>query len=69
MPIFDTVLYGKRIIGSIVGTRNDLDDTMALEAMGKTKVISIPVGLGDINGSFELMLAGKIPARHVITEF
>jgi propanol-preferring alcohol dehydrogenase len=60
---------GKRIIGSIVGTRNDLDDTMALHAAGKTKVISIGVGLEDINHSFELMLAGKIHARHVITEF
>lgn len=69
VPIFDTVLYGKRIIGSIVGTRNDLDDTMALQAMGKTRVVSIPVGLADINESFELMLAGKIPARHVITDF
>ena len=69
MPIFDTVLYGKRIIGSIVGTRNDLDDTMALHAAGRTKVISIGVGLEDINDSFELMLAGKIPARHVITSF
>ncbi len=69
VPIFDTVLFGKRIIGSIVGTRNDLDDTMALQALGKTKVISIGVPLTDINRSFDLMLAGKIPARHVITEF
>ena len=69
VPIFDTVLNAKRIIGSIVGTRNDLDDTMALHAAGKTKVISIGVGLEDINDSFDLMLAGKIPARHVITSF
>ncbi|WP_200876419.1 MDR/zinc-dependent alcohol dehydrogenase-like family protein [Amycolatopsis rifamycinica] len=28
-PIFDTVLGGKSVIGSIVGTRNDLADVLA----------------------------------------
>jgi propanol-preferring alcohol dehydrogenase len=69
VPIFDTVLYGKKVIGSIVGTRNDLDETLKLHALGKTRVISVATELSSINESFDLMLAGKIPARHVITEF
>jgi Zn-dependent alcohol dehydrogenase len=32
-------------------------------------VISQAIRLDDINESFDLMLSGKIPARHVITEF
>jgi propanol-preferring alcohol dehydrogenase len=69
VPIFDTVLFAKTVIGSIVGTRNDLDDVLKLHALGKTKVISISVPIEDINQSFNLMLAGKIPARHVIMDF
>ena len=37
MPIFDTVLNGKSVIGSIVGTRNDLADVFALHAAGRTR--------------------------------
>ena len=40
LPIFDTVLNGKSVIGSIVGTRNDLADVFALHAAGRTKVIA-----------------------------
>ena len=39
LPIFDTVLKGKSVIGSIVGTRNDLADVFALHAAGRTKVM------------------------------
>ena len=57
------------MIGSIVGTRNDLAETLKLHSLGRTQVISQAVRLDDINASFELMLSGKIPARHVVTEF
>jgi propanol-preferring alcohol dehydrogenase len=69
VPIFHAVLSGLTVIGSIVGTRNDLEDVFKLHALGKTRVISVGVPLDEINASFELMLAGKIPARHVIMEF
>lgn len=69
VPIFETVLFGRTVIGSIVGTRNDLEETLKLHSLGRTKVISVATRLDDINNSFEQMLAGKIPARHVITEF
>ncbi len=34
-PIFDTVINGKTVIGSIVGTRNDLAEVFNLHAAGR----------------------------------
>ena len=39
LPIFETVLGGITITGSIVGTRTDLREVFELHAAGKTKVI------------------------------
>lgn len=65
--IFDTVLGGKSIIGSIVGTRNDLADVFALHAAGRTRVIAEPRQLADVNACFGEVLAGRVPARLVFT--
>ena len=65
LPIFDTVLSGKSVIGSIVGTRNDLADVFALHAAGRTKVIAVDRRLDDVNEAMADMLAGTIPARVV----
>jgi len=65
--IFDTVLSGKTIIGSIVGTRNDLADVFALHAAGRTRVIAEPRVLQDVNACFREVLAGRVPARLVFT--
>jgi D-arabinose 1-dehydrogenase-like Zn-dependent alcohol dehydrogenase len=37
---FDTVLSGESIIGSIVGTKQDLAEVFALHAAGRTEVIA-----------------------------
>jgi propanol-preferring alcohol dehydrogenase len=65
LPIFDTVLNGKTVIGSIVGTRNDLADVFALHAAGRTRVIAVDRKLDDVNQSITDVLAGDIPARVV----
>jgi alcohol dehydrogenase, propanol-preferring len=65
LPIFDTVLKGVSIIGSIVGTRNDLADVFALHAAGRTKVISVDRKLDEVNESIDDVLAGRVPARIV----
>ena len=65
LPIFDTVLSGKSVIGSIVGTRNDLDDVFALHAAGRTRVIAVDRKLDDVNQSIADVLAGDVPARVV----
>jgi len=65
VPIFDTVLNGKTIIGSIGGTRNDLEDVFALHAAGRTKVVAVERKLDEVNESMAEVLAGDVPARIV----
>jgi alcohol dehydrogenase, propanol-preferring len=65
VPIFDTVLTGKSIIGSIVGTRNDLHDVFALHAAGRTRVIAVDRKLDEVNECIDDVLSGAIPARVV----
>lgn len=65
LPIFDTVINGKTVIGSIVGTRNDLADVFNLHAAGRTKVIAVDRKLDEVNASITDVLAGKVPARVV----
>jgi propanol-preferring alcohol dehydrogenase len=65
VPIFDTVLNGKTVIGSIVGTRNDLADVFRLHAAGRTRVIAVDRKLDEVNDSIDDVLSGKVPARVV----
>ncbi|MCI2238170.1 zinc-dependent alcohol dehydrogenase [Paenibacillus sp. TRM 82003] len=65
LPIFDTVLQGKSVIGSIVGTRNDLADVFALHAAGRTRVVVESRPLESVDESFADVLAGRVPARVV----
>ena len=66
IPIFDTVLGGISVIGSIVGTRQDLADVFALHAAGRTRVVAESRKLDEINQSFDDVLGGRVPARLVI---
>ena len=59
------MLNGKTVIGSIVGTRNDLADVFALHAAGRTRVISVDRKLEDVNQAMTDVLAGQVPARIV----
>ena len=63
VPIFDMVVGGKSVIGSIVGTRNDLADVFALHAAGRTRVITVGRKLDEVNESIDDVLAGRVPAR------
>jgi propanol-preferring alcohol dehydrogenase len=65
LPIFDTVLKGITVIGSIVGTRNDLADVFALHAAGRTEVVAVERKLDDVNESIAEVLSGQVPARIV----
>ncbi|HZC73161.1 MAG TPA: zinc-dependent alcohol dehydrogenase [Jatrophihabitans sp.] len=66
VPIFSTVLGGRSVIGSIVGTRQDLAEVFALHAAGRTEVVLEPRRLDEINESFDDVLAGRVPARLVV---
>ena len=65
LPIFETVLNGIHVVGSIVGTRLDLAEVFELHAAGKTQVIYETRKLEDVNPSFEEIEQGRIPARLV----
>jgi alcohol dehydrogenase, propanol-preferring len=67
VPIFDTVIGGKSIIGSIVGTRQDLADVFALHVAGRTKVVAQERFLDDVNICIDDVLASRVPARLVFT--
>ena len=65
IPVFETVLKGISVIGSLVGTRNDLQDCFALHAQGRTRVVAESRRLEDVNSCFDEVLAGHVPARLV----
>ena len=65
VPIFDTVLKGISVIGSIVGTRKDLAEVFQLHAAGRTKVVTETRKLESVNDCFDEVLSGQVPARLV----
>jgi propanol-preferring alcohol dehydrogenase len=67
VPIFETVLNGITIVGSIVGTRADLREVFDLHAAGRTRVIREVRPLEGVNEAIEDVEAGRVPARVVFT--
>ncbi|MFP8904635.1 zinc-dependent alcohol dehydrogenase [Streptomyces atacamensis] len=65
VPVFDTVLNGTSVIGSIVGTRQDLAEVFALHAAGRTKVIYETRPLEAVNDCIQEILGGHVRARAV----
>jgi alcohol dehydrogenase, propanol-preferring len=65
LPIFETVLNGITVTGSIVGTRLDLAEVFELHAAGRTKVVYETCALDTVNESFERVLRGGVAARLV----
>ena len=65
LPIFETVLGGINIVGSIVGTRVDLAETFQLHAEGRTHIVREPIKLEQVNKSMKAVEEGKVDARLV----
>jgi alcohol dehydrogenase, propanol-preferring len=65
LPIFETVLNGLTVSGSIVGTRVDLAEVFELHAAGLTKVIRTTRRLDEVNEAMKEVEAGEIDARVV----
>jgi len=65
IPIFDTVLKGISVIGSIVGTRKDLTEVFDLHAAGRTEVVAESRKLDQVNDAIDEVLSGHVPARLV----
>jgi propanol-preferring alcohol dehydrogenase len=58
LPIFETVLGGLTITGSIVGTHRDLEEVFALHLRGKTSIERSEVALDDVNEAITAVLDG-----------
>lgn len=67
VPIFDTVLNGVTVKGSIVGTRKDMQEALQFAADGKVRAIVSTAKLEDINQVFDKMEKGQINGRIVLT--
>ncbi|HWJ10924.1 MAG TPA: alcohol dehydrogenase AdhP [Nocardioides sp.] len=66
LPIFPTVLKGISVIGSIVGTRQDLAEVFDLHARGRTRVVTETRKLDEVNDAIADVLAGRTTARIVL---
>jgi alcohol dehydrogenase, propanol-preferring len=66
VSIFDLVLNGQTVRGSIVGTRKDLDEALQFAAEGKVKATIEKQPLGSINGIFDRLKKGKVNGRVVL---
>ncbi|MDX8366843.1 alcohol dehydrogenase AdhP [Cytobacillus sp. IB215665] len=66
IPIFDTVLNAVSVVGSIVGTRKDLQEALQFAADGKVRTTVTKAKLEDINDIFADLEAGKINGRVVM---
>ena len=66
LSIFNTVLNGITVRGSIVGTRLDLQEALDFAAEGKVEATVATETLDDINTIFERMRHGEIQGRIVL---
>jgi len=66
ISIFDVVLNGYTIRGSIVGTRLDLEEALTFAADGKVKAIIEMQPLESINDVFQRLKTGKVNGRVVL---
>lgn len=66
LPIFETVLGGLTVKGSIVGTHHDLEEVFDLHRRGKTRVERCEARLEDVNESIESVLDGSAGAPRIV---
>ena len=66
VSIFELVLNGHTIRGSIVGTRTDLEEALQFAAEGKVKATIEVLPLDSINDIFGRLKAGKVNGRVVL---
>ena len=66
VSIFDLVLNGQTVRGSIVGTRKDLEEALQFAAEGKVEATIEKQPLGSINDVFDRLRKGKVNGRVVL---
>ncbi|HTZ85882.1 MAG TPA: zinc-binding dehydrogenase [Solirubrobacteraceae bacterium] len=68
LPIFETVLNGITIKGSIVGTHHDLEEVFALHQDGRTRVLYETRRLEDVNEAFREVEDGTAGTARLVFE-
>jgi propanol-preferring alcohol dehydrogenase len=66
LPIFETVLGGLEVRGSIVGTHHDLEQVFELHRRGLTRVEYAECPLDDVNTAIGQVLDGSAPAPRLV---
>jgi propanol-preferring alcohol dehydrogenase len=66
VSIFDVVLNGYTLRGSIVGTRRDLEEALSFAAQGKVKATIETLPLESVNDVFGRLKAGRVNGRVVL---
>ena len=66
VSIFDLVLNGQTVRGSIVGTRKDLEEALQFAAEGKVKATIEQQPMASINDIFDRLKKGKVNGRIVL---
>jgi propanol-preferring alcohol dehydrogenase len=66
LPIFETVLEGLTIRGSIVGTHHDLEQVFDLHRRGQTRVRRAECELEEVNDAIAKVLDGSAPAPRTV---
>ncbi len=66
VPVFSTVLGGTAVIGSMVGTRQDLAEVFQLHAAGRTRVVHESRPLSSVNECIDEVLQGHVKARALL---
>lgn len=67
LPIFEVVLKRLTVRGSIVGTRQDLAESLAFAAEGKVSAQTAQRPLQEVNAVLSELKAGKVQGRLVLT--
>jgi propanol-preferring alcohol dehydrogenase len=66
IPIFETVLNGITLCGSIVGTHQDLTEVFQLHRLGRTRVLQERRSLDRVNEAFGEVLEGTAAAPRLV---
>jgi propanol-preferring alcohol dehydrogenase len=66
VPIFQTVLGGLDLRGSIVGTHHDLEEVFELHRRGETQVLRAERRLDDVNAAIAEVLDGSAPEPRLV---
>jgi len=67
LPIFDVVLNAKTVRGSIVGSRQDLNEALQFAAEGVVHASTTSHRLDDINRVFDALRHGRVDGRAVLS--